>query len=282
VEGIAQIDAATNSVVDTTPVPLSPAHCCSLFTGPVLAANAAGAWFVAGGFAGAKAMLVHIPVGRRGKLEYPLTVTPTGVAVGGGAVWVVGHDRRGYKVLRINAANGYVSRTVPFPRSVRVDSIAFGFGAVWVVSSARAMLYRIEPRSQRVRSLRLPLPRATRPEVMPSMGYIEIRTTEGGRIGNRGTSYLIDPSPLSIAHYEWNGPPDGFQNNGEFGSNWWYDRGSGDVIRQRPPGSSEKTTIPVLRIPLLEGGPCFTSITAGARSIWLTTAPQLPTGGCPS
>jgi hypothetical protein len=264
-------------------VPLSPAHCCSLFTGPVLAANAAGAWFVAGGFAGAKAMLVHIPVGRRGKLEYPLTVTPTGVAVGGGAVWVVGHDRRGYKVLRINAANGYVSRTVRFPRSVRVDSIAFGFGAVWVVSSARAMLYRIEPRSQRLRSLRLPLPRATRPEVMPSMGYIEIRVTKGGRAGDRGTSYLVDPSPpLSIVHYEWNGPPDGFQNNGQFGSNWWYDRGSGKVIRQRPPGSSEKTTIPVLRIPLLEGGPCFTSITAGARSIWVTTAPQLPTGGCPS
>jgi hypothetical protein len=279
-EGISQINAATNTVVDTTPVRLSPARCCSLFTGPVLAANAAGAWFIGGGLAGSKPVLVHLPVGHHGKLAYPLTVTPTGVAVGGGAVWVVGHDPRGYNVLRINPTNGHVSNNRRFPRAARIDSIAFGFGAVWVVSSARATLYRIEPRSYRVSSLELPLRRATRPEIMPSMGVIEIRVTKGGHRGKRGTTYLVDPS-LVINNQENDGPPDGFQNSGQFGSNWWYDREKGDVIRQRPPFSSTKTAIPVLQTGLLEGGPCFTSITAGARSIWVTTAPQLPTGGCP-
>jgi Protein kinase domain len=284
-EGISQISAASNSVVDTTPVPLSPARCCSLFTGPVLAADASGAWFIEGGFAGSEPVLVHVPVGRRGELDYPLTVTPTGVAVGGGAVWVMGHDPRGYKVLRINPTNGHMSKTFRFPTSARIDSIAFGFGAVWVVSSARAMLYKIEPRSHRVRRLHLPLPRATRPEIMPSLGDIEIRVTQGGPRGNHGTVYLVGPvPPLQINHSERDGPPDGFQNNGQFGSNWWYDRRSGYVIRQRQSdrGFAETTTIRVLPTPLLEGGPCFTSITSGARSLWVTTAPQLPTGGCPS
>jgi hypothetical protein len=282
IEGIRQISAGSNRVVGTTPVRISPARCCSLFTGPVLAANASGAWFIEGGFAGSKPVLVHIPVGRRGKLEYPLTITPTGVAVGGGAVWVVGHAPRGYAVLGINSRNGHVTERFRFRRSARLDSIAFGFGAAWVVSSTRAMLYRIEPRSHRVRNLQLPLTRATRPEIMPSMGDVEIRVTRGGTADKRGTVYLIGPyPPLEIAHHEPDGPPDGFQNNGQFGSNWWYDRGSGDVWRQRPPGSEAKTQIPV-NIPLLEGGPCLTSITAGAGSIWVTTAPQLPTGGCPS
>jgi serine/threonine-protein kinase len=278
--GISQINGATNRVVNTTPVPLSPARCCSLFTGPVLAADASGAWFIEGGFAGSEPVLVHIPVGRRGKLDYPLTVTPTGVAVGGGAVWVVGHDPRGYKVLRIDSTNGHVSKTLRFPTSARIDSIAFGYGAVWVVSSARATLYRIEPRSHRVRHLHLGLPRATRPEVIPSSGDIAIRVTKGGRRGNPGTVYSIDRS-LHIVDQNYHGPPDGWQDNGQFGSDWWYDRESGDVIRQRPPFSSTETTIRVLQTGLMEGGPCFTSITASARSIWVTTAPQLQGGGCP-
>jgi protein kinase-like protein len=277
---ISQIDAATNRVLDRTPVPLSPARCCSLFTGPVLAADASGAWFIEGGLAGSQPALVHIPVGRRGKLAYPLTVTPTGVAVGGGAVWVVGKDPRGYKVLRVDPTNGHVSKAFHFPASARIDSIAFGYRAVWVVSSATARLYRIKPGSPRVRHLDLWLPRATRPEVISSSGDIAVRVTKGGRRGNPGTVFDINPS-LGIVDQDYHGPPDGWQDNGQFGSDWWYDRQFGDVIRQRPPFSGTPTKIPVLQTGLLEGGPCFTSITASARSIWVTAAPQLETGGCP-
>jgi hypothetical protein len=104
--------------------------------------------------------------------------------------------------------------------------------------------------------------------------------TKGGRRGNPGTVYSIDRS-LHIVDQNYHGPPDGWQDNGQFGSDWWYDRESGDVIRQRPPFSSTETTIRVLQTGLMEGGPCFTSITASARSIWVTTAPQLQGGGCP-
>lgn len=277
---ISQINAATNRVVDTTPVPLSPARCCSLFTGPVLAADASGAWFIEGRLADSEPELVHIPVGRGGKLEYRLTVTPTGVAAGGGAVWVVGHDPRGYKVLRIDPANGHVSKTFRFPTSARVDSIAFGYRSAWVVSSARATLYKIEPRSHRVRRLDLGPPRATRPEVIPSSGDIAVRVTKGGRRGNPGTVFTITPS-LEIVDQRYHGPPDAWQDDGQFGSDWWYDRESGDVYRQVPFSPFPKTTIRVVQAGLMEGGPCFTSITASARSIWVTAAAQLETGGCP-
>jgi hypothetical protein len=66
---ISQIDAVTNRVVDTTPVAL-PAECCDLSTGPVLAADASGAWFIAGGIAGDRPVLVHVPVGHQTKREY--------------------------------------------------------------------------------------------------------------------------------------------------------------------------------------------------------------------
>ena len=70
-----------------------PAQCCGLFTGPVLAADASGAWFVGGGTAGSRAVLVHVAVGQLRERKYPLHVTPTGVAVSGTAVWVVGVAR---------------------------------------------------------------------------------------------------------------------------------------------------------------------------------------------
>ena len=105
-----------------------------------------------------------------GKREYPLRVTPTGVAVSGGAVWVVGHDPHEDEVLRVDPAGGRVTVEVRLPTSARIDSIAYGYGAVWVVSSATATLYRIDPRSTRVTSLVVAHSRATRPEILPRGG----------------------------------------------------------------------------------------------------------------
>jgi Protein kinase domain len=46
---ISEVDPDTNRVLETTPVAGGiPAQCCSLFAGPVLAANSSGAWFVGG------------------------------------------------------------------------------------------------------------------------------------------------------------------------------------------------------------------------------------------
>jgi serine/threonine-protein kinase len=268
---ISQIDAVTNRVVSTTPVPL-PAACCGLSTGPVLAADASGAWFVAGGIDGSRAVLVHVPVGRAGKRRYPLPATPTGVAVGGGAVWVVGHAPRADEVLRIDQTGGRSKIVVRFPTSARIDSIAYGYRAVWVVSSATATLYRIEPGAARVASLVVGDSRATRPEILPRGGDVWVRVTGGG-----GTTSRIRPFPLSIYDWETDGPPGWEENIGELGSLWWYDWPTGTVYRQ------EVVNGPIVRIRVVQqlpkaGGPCLTSMTTGAGSIWVAVAPSHASG----
>ena len=268
-EQISQVSVVTNRVVERTPVSL-PAECCSLFTGPVLAADASGAWFVDGGFGGRRAELLHVPVGRYGKQSFRLPITPTGVAVGKGAIWVVGYDSRGDAVLRIDEADGRVAATARFPLSAKVDSIACGFGAVWAMSSAKAKLYRLDPHAlQHVRSVRVARTRATRPEIMAPRGNdIFVSVTGGG-----GETYSIDPSSLNVTPSGSYGAPGNEENIGNLGSLWWYDWPSGDVYRQEVAGGSVKK-IPVTRPLPRAGGPCITSMVEGGGSIWAAVAPS--------
>jgi Protein kinase domain len=265
---ISQVDAVTEGRVETTRVSL-PSECCSLFTGPVLTADASGAWFVDGGTAGSRALLVHVPVGRLGKREYPLDVTPTGVAVGGGAVWVVGHDSREDEVLRINRFSGRVTARTRLPASTRIDSIAFGYRAVWVVSSETAMLYKINPGPIKLAGkLVVAHSRATRPEIMPRGGAIWIRVIGGG-----GTTYRIDPSTMRVDHSEIDGPPGWEENQGQLGSLWWYDWPTGAVNRQEVANGPIRA-IRVTRTPPADGGPCLTSVAIASGSLWVTVAPS--------
>jgi hypothetical protein len=195
-------------------------------------------------------------------------VTPTGVAVSGSAVWVVGHDAHEDEVLRVDPAGGRVTVEVRFPTSARIDSIAYGYGAVWVVSSATATLYRIEPRSHRVTSLVLGHSRATRPQIMPRGGDLWVRVTGGG-----GTTYWIYPSPLLVRNSEVDGPPGWEEYLGDIGSLWWYDWPTGSIYRQQVANG------PIRRIRVTQplpkaGGPCLTSMTTGSGSIWVTVAPS--------
>jgi len=266
---ISQVDAVANRIVDTTPVSL-PAECCSLFTGPVLAADPSGAWFVDGGVAGRRARLVHVLVGEAaGHRLYPLRLTPLGVAVGRGAVWVVGHDRREDRVVRIDPDTGTTTAMLRLPRSAGIDSIAFGYGDVWVVSSGRGTLYRIDARSGRVTKLVVAHSRATRPEILPRGHDLWIRTTGGG-----GITYRISPSSLQVFGTEINGQPRWEENEGWQGSLWWYDLRYGGVYREET-ASGPIHTIRVTRSWPRSGGPCLTSMAVGAGSLWLTVAPSV-------
>jgi hypothetical protein len=271
---ISEVDARTNRVVKTTTIPgYIPAQCCSLFTGPVLAADASGAWFVNGGITG-KARLTHIPAGKGRTQEYPLGLTPTGVAVGGGYVWVVGHRGRDHQVLRIDPATGRRTATTRFRASARVDSIAFGYGAVWVVSSSTATIYRIDPRSpQRTRSLVLGSSRATRPEIEPRGGDISVKLTQGGE-----TDASIDPATMTSSLGGSYGPADWGEYSANLGGLWWYDWPTGTLDRQEV-ANGHIRQIHVTDSPPESGGPCLTSITVGSKSLWLTAAAGTPSGG---
>ena len=131
---ITEIDATTNEVRKTTrlsgiAVDLGP------LTGPVLAADSEGAWIV--GVDGRRSLLTRILAGARGKHEYRLDEEPRAVAVGQGAVWVLGRRTRGSQVLRLDPATGDVTARTRFSASARIDSLGVGLGAVWVVSSSK-------------------------------------------------------------------------------------------------------------------------------------------------
>ncbi|HET7745058.1 MAG TPA: serine/threonine-protein kinase [Gaiellaceae bacterium] len=273
---ISDVDAGTDHVLRTTPTSgYIPAECCSLFAGPVLAANVSGAWFVNGGDAG-KARLTHIVADDGRKREYPLDLTPTGVATGAGSVWIVGHRGGDYRLLRIDPATGRVTATTRFPSRSRVDSIAFGYGRVWIMSSSTATLYRVAPRSaRRTGSVAVASSRATRPEIVPYAHWITVRTL-GGQGG--GTEYEVDPFSLAPSFGGNYGPPDWEEYNGALGALWWYDWPSGTVNRQESE-NGHVTTIQVTR--LYSGHPCLTSMTAGSGSLWVTAAPGNPPNGGP-
>jgi hypothetical protein len=270
---ITQIDAFARRRVETTRVS-PPAECCSLFTGPVLAADpttaVTGAWFVEGGFAGRRALLVHVPVGPLGKREYPLPLTPTGVAAGGDAVWIVGHGEPGYEVLRIAPGSGRVTKTLRL--RARIDSIAYGFNSVWVMSSATATLYKIDPHAVRPigKLVVATNSRATRPQIMSPRGRdIWINVTGGG------ATYSINPYTLSNTG-QWPGPypPGQDENEGQLGSLWWYDWPTGTVNRQETFNGAIRH-IHVTRFRPVAGGPCLTSMTVAAGTLWVTLAPSV-------
>ena len=270
---VSEVDAGRNRVLRTVPISGAiPAGCCSLFAGPVLAAGASGAWFVNGGDVG-KPQLTHIAADG-GKHSYALTLTPTGVAVGHGAVWVVGHRGHDYRLLRIDPASGRVTHTTQFQSGSGVDSIAYGFHRVWVMSSSTSTLYRIDPGSARhAGSVVIASWPTTRPEITRYVGAISVRAA-GGPGG--GTDYDVSPSTLA-AHNDGNfGPPDSGEYTG-VGALWWYDSTSGYVMWQNRP-NGRVIDIPVVHA--VTGGPCLTSITTGSGNVWVTAvAGPSPNGG---
>jgi outer membrane protein assembly factor BamB len=274
---ISEVDARTNRVLKTTTIAASPAFpCCSLFTGPVLAADASGAWFVNGG-AYDQPRLTHIPFGAGRTREYSLDITPTGVAVGGGAVWVVGRHGRQYQVLRIDPSTGRLTATTKFAAGERVDGIAFGFGAVWVTDSSTATVYRLDSRTgRRTWSAVAGGGRSSRPEIVRYVQAVVLNLAQDG--GGPATEVDIDPSTLTLSDGGSYAPVGWQEFSGELGALWWYDWPSGTLERQ------EDTNAPIRRIritgtPPAAGGPCLTSITAGSQSLWLTAAAGTPNGG---
>ena len=272
---IDEIDARTDRVVrktvGTSLVP--PAQCCSLFSGPVLTADASGAWFVRGGIR-SRPKLVHVAVNGR-KRVYPLPVTPTGVTVGDGSVWVVGHRPQHDEVLRFDPTAGRVAARRLFPASSRINSIAFGFRAVWVVSSARATLYRIDPQFRHVVPAInydvVPHSRGLRPEIIA--GRVWFRVT-----GDGGLNRWFWPSPLAQAHNESDGPPNPVQDKWGFGTLWWTDWTKGAVFWERNINHVFGGRIHKIPVAADELFDCLTSITTAGGAVWVAVAPIFSPG----
>ena len=145
---VSEIDAETRRVRHTTLLS-SSANDLSVYSGPVLAADQGGAWFVGVSSSGGPPSFLTRIFSGGGKHDFRLDQEPRAVAAGFGAVWVVVRGQQGSQLLRIDPSTGRVTGRLHFPTSSPIDSIAVGYGAVWVVASSAGRLYRINPRSVR-------------------------------------------------------------------------------------------------------------------------------------
>jgi YVTN family beta-propeller protein len=260
---VSEIDAATGTLRHKTRVIAAPTH-LDPFSGPVLAANAAGAWLV-GTDARGRSYLTRVVAGPHGKREYRLEQEPLAVEVGYGAVWVIARGNRESHLLRIDPATGRVMKRTTFPASARIDGLAAGLDNVWVGASSSATLYRINPRSAGVTG-RIDLgERANRPSVV--LGSIWVGLSDRG-----GDTVIVDPrGDLSVInHLGCCAPELGYAAVWD-GSVWGYDIPTGTVERWDAQTYQGTFNIHVADPPFY-GGQCLTSIAAGARFVWLTAA----------
>src|SRR5262245_924505 len=254
---VSEIDAATNEVRRTTRLSASPVDLGRL-TGPVLAADADGAWIVGVDDRG-RSLLMRVLSGRRWARVYLLDREPRAVAVGEGAVWVLAVGKRDSQLLRIDPANGAVTGRTRLPASSRISRIDRGQRHVWIASSSPAQLHRIPPRAAAVtRQVDLGQ-RAGRPSV--EFGIVTVNVSDPGR-----HSLVIDPRSLRILITQPCCPlRDGYDIDQGFGSEWMTDWPTGAVQRFALNGYySLDETISVASPPGLFGGLGCTSFGAGA------------------
>ena len=254
---VLEVDAQTNRVRQTTPISVSPVDLRPV-TGPVLAADASGAWIVGVDKRGRSLLTLVLAGGER--RDYVLGRRPEAVATGLGAVWVLGGGAPDDRLFRLDPATGTMTVQARFPTSSRVDSLTVGFRDVWVVSSSTATLYRVDPRLAAVDRVDLGQT-AGRPAA--EFGYVWVGLSDGG-----GDTVLVDPQTLTWSSLGCCGVG---VSIGGFGSVWGYDVSDGEVQRWSPSTYALSHVVQVTDAPFYDGS-CLTSIAAGADAVWLTLA----------
>jgi serine/threonine-protein kinase len=241
--------------IQSTAVLASPLD-VSAYAGPVLAADASGAWFIGLNQVDRPVLVRITGTGRR--TLYHLDRVPRGVAVGYGAVWVVAHGDRDSQLLRIDPATGKITHRTRFAAAA-IDSVAVGLGSVWVVGASSSTLHRIDPRTGKL-SGRVRVggsARAPRPYLMRGLVWVGLT--------------VLDPRTLGTVRELSCCPADAGEDTGGFGSVWSSDAPTGSVVRWGSDWEVEQTVRVVAVAPSFGGG-CLTSIAAGAGGIWVTVA----------
>jgi Protein kinase domain len=258
---VMEIDPGSNAVRQKVPLSATPE--AARLTGPVLDADEAALWIVGADGRG-EGFLTRVLGRRGGKREYRLDVEPKAVALGEGAVWVLGHGRHGDQVLRVDPGTGKVGARTPFPASVQIDSLAVGLRAVWAVASSTAILYRIDPRSSKLMRRDLG-ERAGRPVVRRGDIWVPLLDED--------YTAIVDPRTLDTVDIVC------CPNRGTgvvgYGSNWLADVQAGEVVRFDGASKRFVATIPVVTGSSFWGHPCLSSIAAGAGGVWVTVVPSV-------
>jgi DNA-binding beta-propeller fold protein YncE len=267
---VSEIDVATARLRRAIVVgsrPLDPGY----EAGPVLAADTGGAW-LAGLDRREGFLLTRVPTGHGAIRTYALNVEPRAVAVGAGAVWVLGHRPGDNEVLRINKATGAVTGRAWFPDAGRVDGLAVGLGGVFVTFSRSATVYRVDASTMEIGPhVDLGL-RAGRPKVRFGAVWVEV-SDDGGKTLLLDDRTLRTRLALKCCTLET-----GDDSADGFGAVWVTDRRTGTLVRRDTQTYEPVATIRLTSPPGADG-PCETAVTAGAGAVWVTLGPS-PKDGC--
>lgn len=260
---LTEIDPKTRSARRTLELASDPAY-VGVPQGPVLAADAGGAWFVGIGRNGV-GFLTNVRSGVPGQRRLRLDFEPSGVALGENSVWVVGAKGTRGELVRVDPRSLTIAARKLLPRPVVLDSVATGFGAVWGVDAARSMLYRIDPR-------RLELSRPVEVGLKPGRPWAGFGDIWVSFNGDGVQGYLVNPRTLKIDLNLTCCPPQQGADTAGFGSTWTVNWPSGTVVRwdgltKEPVGDIHVTDAPQF------GAPCATSIASGAGAVWVTVGP---------
>jgi streptogramin lyase len=267
---ISEVDEQTNRVLRTMVISLTPVYFRTAAgldirtaAGPMLAADANGAWLVGVDPRGRSLLTLVLAGGKR--RNYVLDGRPEAVATGLGAVWVLEQRAHDQELLRLDPATWTTTVRARLPAASQVDSIAVGFGDVWLVSSPTATLYRIDPRLGAVDHVDLGQT-AGRPTAL--FGGVWVTRSDNG-----GETVLVDPHTLTPDYLERGDSnlPVPWVGAGGFGSAWSSDVANGSVQRWDPRDYRLDQSIPVTDPPVY-GGMCITSIAAGGDAVWVTLA----------
>jgi hypothetical protein len=283
---VTEVDTRTNRVLHSTPVSVTPFD-LGQDAGPVLAADAYGAWLVGIDRHGRSWLTRVLPGG--GRLSYVLDGSPEAVATGLRAVWVLDQGVREDRLLRLNPATGRIITRARLPASV--DSLTVGYGYVWAVSSfssVTARLYRIDPQTGAIS------PPANVACYSDNAGFI-IQGAPGdcspsstgppsamfGRIWvlvEANNDYFVTINPRTLQGYN-QGNVEGSNgvSVGAFDSVWTYDVDVGEVWRWNPATQDSRNWIAVTSPPFLSDS-CLTSIAPAGGAVWVTLAPASVNG----
>jgi len=102
---------------------------------------------------------------------------PTGIAVGGGFVWVT----NGFAGQVVKIDPKQANSVVPIPVGSGVQGVAYGFDRVWIASPNDGALLQLDPVSQEVTPI--PLPDGAQPvDVATGAGSVWVADALGGRV----------------------------------------------------------------------------------------------------
>ena len=281
---VSQVDISTRSVRRSIPISTVPVT-TAYYSGPLLAANSAGAWLV-GLRRDGTGVLTRIRLDG-GRQEFVLDGAPVAVAASENAVWVLNSaEPRGCPyfwdpvhrplppskrdtVLHVSPTNGRIVARVPLRSCGTLPNIAQDRESVWLYAFSE--LTRIDARTNRITGI---AELGTGAEQKgggapaPGGGSVWVHAeTKGGRL------VRVDRQTLRITGEIRAVPTRTGSTRYAAGSIWWNDAYEGVVLRFDPDTGKILSSIRVA--PESTGRSRFHSsaITTSADSVWATVTP---------